>query len=115
MSTPCITSDAVEQIVSAIKSALRQNAEYNNSHNKPGYLDAVAAANYLGISPRQFDMGPARELPCHRINKRGKRYYRPEDLDAYVECHREAPIDGDEVRSIIRRIVSADNQKAGAQ
>ena len=77
------TQDAIRQTVrEAIAETLGTRA---------GYRDPADSADYLGISLRTFEGGPAKEIPCHRLTPGGKRLYKREDLDAYMEQHRQTP------------------------
>lgn len=68
--------------VTEIMSYLRQD----------GYLDKVAAAEYLGVSVRTLE-GWMDRLPRYRPG--GKSLFRKSELDAFMERHREQPTDVD--------------------
>jgi len=54
---------------------------------RPGFLSAANAARYVGLGQRQFD-AVAPQIPCTRINHNGRRLFKRDDLDRFMEKHR---------------------------
>ena len=64
------------------------------------------------MSLRTFDGGPAREIPCHRVNARGKRLYKREDLDRWMQLRRQVPATATNVDQLVDSVIASIGQGA---
>jgi hypothetical protein len=87
-----------EALREALSEAMR------NVHDFSGYMAAPDSARYMGLSLRTFETF-AREIACYRVTERGKRLYRREDLDAFMEKHKEISAGKERVDALIDAVV----------
>jgi hypothetical protein len=72
---------------------------------RAAYFPPVRSADYLGISLRKFDDGPAKEIPCIRLTPRGKRLFKKSDLDAFMARYRHEPTSEAQVDRLVDDVV----------
>ena len=95
------TNEDQQPVMRAIREAVRESVAEIFTN---GYLDAVGAADYLGVSRRGFE-AISREIPCHRLNPRGKRFFKREDLDGFMGRHRVLPVDQKQLNDLVDGVV----------
>jgi hypothetical protein len=91
-----------EQIVNALRQVFHEFVV----EKAGGYFDASRSAEYIGISARSFESGPAKQIPSHRLTPKGKRLYRKEDLDAYMLRHRQLPTSSVDVDGLVDSVIT---------